>query len=277
MDRELVLLGLALAGAGPAFLAAGLRGWALPGSICRSERQCWTGVWMPAVPAAVLLCGLIGWSVREPANSEALPWTLVFMSSLAGIVWVRAVIRALRSLSSRPPGVYAAAVGLFRPRVVIDRRLRAALDPAALHAVEAHEWAHARHRDPLRIWLAQLVTDLQWPLPQARVRFEAWLKSLEMVRDDDARRAGIDGADLAAAVITAAQFGAAPAAGARITGDGKDLADRVDRLLHPLPPDPQPESTSATLFMTTPLFGFAVLAGAWFGEIAIRTLLSTLP
>lgn len=277
MDREVVLLALVLACSGPAFLAGGLRRPAGPGPIGRSERHCWTGVWMPALPAAVLLCGLIGWSVREPADSEALPWTLVFMSSPAGMVWVRAAIRALRALWSPPTGAYAAAVGLFRPRVVIDQRLRAALDPAALHAVEAHEWAHARHRDPLRIWLAQLITDVQWPLPHARARFEAWLTSLEMVRDDDARRAGIDGADLAAAVITAAQFGTARAAGARITGDGHDLADRVDRLLQPLPPAAQPERAPATLVMIAPLFGLAIVAGAWFGEIAIRTLLSTLP
>ena len=188
----------------------------------------------------------------------------------------RAAIRAMRSMWSRPTGIYA-AIGLRWPRVVIDPRLRAALDPAALHAVEAHESAHARHRDPLRIWLAQLITDLQWPLPNARVCFETWLKSLEMLRDDEARRAGVDGADLAAAVIAAARFGIARGAEARITGDGTDLATRVDRLLQPLQSEPPAGSSSTGLFVMPLLCGMAALAGASFGEVAMGVLVNTLP
>lgn len=276
MDRELVLMTLVLASAGPALLVAALWGRTARGGIDLSERQCWTTLWIPAVPASVLFSGLLGWSLREPANSEALPWTLLLISMIAGVVWGRAVIRAIRSLWSRPPRIYAAAIGFIRPRIVIDWQLRAALDPAALRAVEAHEWAHARHRDPLRIWLAQLVTDLQWPLPNAQRRFDAWLKALEMTRDDEARRAGIDGADLAAGVITAAQFGIGRGAVARVTGEGRDLTERVDRLLQPVTDAPAPFS-SMRLFAMMPLFGVSALAGARFGEIAIRTLLSTLP
>lgn len=277
MDRELVLLGLILASAGPALLLAALWDCAVPHALHVSEKRCWSRLWIPVLPAAVLICGLLGWSLREPADSEPLPWTLLLMSSMAGVVWGRAAIRAMRSIWSRPTGIYAAAIGLLWPRVVIDPRLRAALDPAALHAVEAHESAHARHRDPLRIWLAQLITDLQWPLPNARFRFETWLKSLEMRRDDEARRAGVDGADLAAAVIAAAQFGIARGARAGITGDGTDLVKRVDRLLQPLQSEAPAESSSTGLFVMPPLCGMAALAGACFGEMAMRVLVNTLP
>lgn len=277
MDRELVLSGLVLASAGPALLMMASWGRTAPTTVHLSERQCWRLLWIPALPAALILCGLLGWSLREPATSEPLPWTLLVIGMLVTVVWCRAVIRATRSLWSRPPRIYAAAIGFVRPRIVIDSQLRAALDPAALHAVEAHEWAHARHRDPLRIWLTQLVTDLQWPLPNAQRRFHAWLKALEMTRDDEARRAGIDGADLAAAVITAAQFGIGHGAGARITGEGRDLAERVDRLLQPLVSDAPAPFSSMRLLAMLPLFGIAALAGARFGEIAIRTLLRILP
>ena len=85
----------------------------------------------------------------------------------------------------------AATVALLRPRVVVCETFGAQLDEHALAAALAHEQAHARHRDPLRIWLAQIVTDLQWPLSGARARFEQWLFALELARDEEAPRDAI--------------------------------------------------------------------------------------
>ena len=95
--------------------------------------------------------------------------------------------------------------------------------------------------------MAQLITDLQWPWPEARRRLENWLEALEWLRDEEARRSGTDGSDLAAAVLASVRFlGALPArertlmpgtqlAHARLIGDGESLQRRVERLLAPLP------------------------------------------
>jgi hypothetical protein len=39
-------------------------------------------------------------------------------------------------------------------------------------------WPIALHRDPLRIWLAQLATDLQGSSPGARERLSWWMAAL---------------------------------------------------------------------------------------------------
>src|SRR5262249_36567356 len=142
----------------------------------------------------------------------------------------------LRRVRETPP---IATVGLVRPRVVVAEDLCDALDPAALTAALAHECVHVRHRDPLRIWLAQIATDLQWPSPSARRRFERWLASLQLARDEEARVGGASGDDLAAAVVAVARMPWHPlgAAIAGLTGAETSLASRVHRLLAPLPHD----------------------------------------
>jgi hypothetical protein len=77
--------------------------------------------------------------------------------------------------------------------VVVSPALAEVLDPAALRAVHEHESAHARHHDPLRIWLAELAADLQWPSPSARARLQSWPETLELARDDEARERGAQG------------------------------------------------------------------------------------
>ena len=114
-----------------------------------------------------------------------------------------------------------------------------------IRAALAHERAHASNRDPLRIWLAQLITDLQWPWPGAQRRLDAWLDALELARDDEARANGADGAELAAAVLASVRYlsrvapqerlllnGTQPVH-ARLIGDSRALRERVSRLLAP--------------------------------------------
>jgi hypothetical protein len=134
---------------------------------------------------------------------------------------VRAARSALGASSAgaaaRHRAPLAATIGLLRPRVVLAPQVREQLDAAALRAVTAHEEAHARHRDPLRLWMAQLATDLQWPLPSARRRFLAWRVALELARDDEAVARGVDGGDLAAGLLAVARLGARVGEGGRGT------------------------------------------------------------
>ena len=223
VDRELVLAALVALVVGPLIVGvAAVR---------------WRSIWTPVIPAAGAFALLIGWALVEPADAEPVPaWTLVVALPVA-IVWARAIVRALRALRAPNDPAAADTVGLRRPRVRIAPWFRDSLDPSALAAAIAHERAHARHRDPLRIWLAQIVTDLQWPIPRAAQRFARWRHSLELARDDEARRHGTDGADLAAAIVAAAKRpGPVRLAGASLCARDLELRERIERLLSPLPP-----------------------------------------
>jgi beta-lactamase regulating signal transducer with metallopeptidase domain len=167
-----------------------------------------------------------------------------------------------------------ATVGLLRPWIVFSPRLAKRLDDRQIEAALAHEQAHARHRDPLRILLVQLATDLQWPWPQARERMRRWLLALELARDEEARAAGIDGIELADAIVASARFGQQknPGACAALTGDVTDLEERIARLLEPLR---EPRGTCrdayGSLLMTSSLL-MAVALGSVFGERVVRAL-----
>ena len=67
-------------------------------------------------------------------------------------------------------------------------------------------------------------------------RFDEWLAALELARDDEARSQGIEGADLAAALLGSVRFQLenAPTA-ATLIGQRQALPARVARLLQPLP------------------------------------------
>lgn len=282
MNRELVLAALAAFVCGPALLLGGLMG-ARPTERdpFEVERRAWDRLWLPLLPAALLLALLVGWALQEPDASDEVVAPFVDAIALSfALVWLRAWVRALRALAAprRPPG--AATIGLFRPRVIIAPELAAVLDPRALAAVAAHEAAHARHRDPLRIWLAQLATDLQWPAPGARARLSSWRAALEVARDAEACAHGTDGADLAAAIVMAARQ--AQASVPHVPGlvdPAMALRDRVARLLA----RPTSPSLSVGASYSTPtrwplrvaLFAalaLAVALGAQYGDILVRAL-----
>src|SRR5262249_39106329 len=156
-------------------------------------------------PAAVALLVVVGWALREPDDTDEILDPLMLVAAVPGaIVAARTVARALRSAMIRAPPL-AGTDGLFCPPVPIDPSLTAVLEADELDAVRAHDLAHAHHRDPLRIWVAQVVADLQWPSPSAALRLRQWLHALELARDEEAREHGIEGASLAAAVVNVAR------------------------------------------------------------------------
>ncbi len=240
MDREIVLAVLVLLVGGPATLSLAwlpaseradptMRAWTI-------ERRCRQRLWLPFLPTAVVLAALAGWAAIEPKNAEPVPLPLFIAATPFAGIWGRALLRALRSAMPPRETSLAITVGLLRPRAVFADGLVSRLDEGALDAARRHEEAHVRHRDPLRIWLAQFATDLQWPFPSAVRRFRAYLYALELARDEEVREDGVDGADLAAAILAAARVRAQIAGGAGLTGDGAGLRQRVERLLTPLPP-----------------------------------------
>ncbi len=279
MDRELVLFVLAavLAGVAVPFGALAASLLAIDHDVAHSgrtlERLALRRLLLPLSPALVALAALLGWALVEPDDAERVPWAVFLMAMPVLFVWLRAALRAARALQA-PPILSAATVGLFHARVVVGSDFRAKLDPPAFEAALAHERAHARHRDPLRIWLSQIATDLQWPLPSARDRFEYWLFALELARDDEARTS-IDGADLAAAVLVAARVEQpAPFAFAGIASAGTAMRVRVERLLAPVPPDSREgPALLVGLALVLGALVVALLLGAGFGELLIRQVL----
>lgn len=281
MDRELVLAVLVVALTGLT-LQLGAR-WpgadsTIAGSARQAERHCWQRLWLPLVPMVLVLFAIAGWAACEPPNAERVPPTLLIVSAPFAFIWGRAVWRAGKALRQRPPIRAAVVIGLWHPRIVISDQFRARIDRSAAAAALAHEEAHVRHRDPLRFWVAQLVTDLQWPSPRAANRLRAWIRVLELARDDDARQSGVDGADLAAAILAAVRLhdseGCAPA----LTGETTDLDTRIRRLLEPAPMEaPMPSfMLPFILAAVSALVGMTVV-GALSGETLVRTVFSALP
>ena len=279
MDRELVFLILGTVTLGPLLLLAGVQrathAEALGG--CDLERDRWRRLWKPLGPSAIVFSALVGWALIEPAEAERLPFPLIAVGAPFAFVWVRALVRALWGLRRAHPAT-AAAVGVIRPRVVIAPAFWRSLDDLGRRAVRAHEYAHVRHRDPLRVWVAQLATDLQWPGRGTNHRFAEWRHALELARDEEVRRQGVDGADLAAAVIAALRFSTAyPSPVVSIVGHHHGVRDRIARLLAPLPAaqdEPMPSRPWRVSTIAAPLG--AVMFGASFGEAIVRALVQTI-
>ena len=278
MERELVLVGLMVSAVGVTLLAGApwLRVIEPTASARAWERASWRALWWPTIPALVVVSILVGWALMEPAQSdERLPSSAFIVGGLFMGLWLRATIRAIRALNDRRP-VVAGTAGLWRPRMVLSNDLIARLDADALEAVKAHEAAHVRHRDPLRIWLAQLVTDLQWPWPAAQERFTRWRQVLELARDEEARLSGADGADLAAAILLAARLHTPPVTGASLIEGRVGLEERITRLLAPLHTAHIPVRTTGTLALV-PISMLGVLSGVRFGEGLVQAIVKWLP
>jgi Zn-dependent protease with chaperone function len=274
MEREslLTLLAILLGGAALQVIAAWLS--ALSRRRARSELEgaAWLRLWRPLVPALTVVAGLCGWALSEPDPVPDRVGPLVFVVCAPfALIGIRALVRAVWALLVSPDNLGIATIGLFRPRIIVDPDLARLLDERALQAALAHERAHVRHLDPLRIWIAQFVTDLQWPWASAQRRFEAWLTALEQARDDEARAEGIEGSDLAAALVASIRFHRGMASGicAPLTGDRSALEARIDRLLQPLqttPRDSMGTYVQLALFVTLALLaalGLGHIYGKW--------------
>ena len=243
----------------------------------QSERLQWLALWGPAAPTAIVASWLCGWALSQPDPVHDPVGPFIFIAGVPfGVVAIRAIARAAWSLA-RPPGdCGVATVGLFKPYVVFAPQLARRLDDRAIEAALAHEYAHVRHRDPLRIWVAQFATDVQWPWSSAQRRFTNWLAALELARDDEARAAGVDGEDLAAALIGSLRFqcGKSCTVGVGLIGQPDFVQARIARLLQPLPDAPRDSSRIAIPALLVLVLVLAMALGISSGESLLRPLLA---
>jgi hypothetical protein len=281
VDPSFILVLLLLMTATPAAIVAGCRVVPEPcgsSSAREMERALWRSIWRPLAPALAVAGVMVGWAIAEPVPADEPVSSLAVAIALPfAVVWGRALGRAASSLGKGGPQPLAATVGLLRPTVVLSPALESALDPEALAAVRAHERAHASHRDPLRIWLAQLATDLQWPSPAAALRLRAWRRTLEMARDEEVRQAGTEGPDLAAGILDAIRFmKTVSGVAAALIDEESSLRERITRLLGPLPDVPEPRTSFLTPGFVCAGVAAAVLAGIAFGDPIVAALLNAL-
>lgn len=275
MEREAAFLVVSLALCGPLCVVFGALARPLDRFLPsgrRAEAVAWRRLWLPLAPAAFALMLLVGWAVQEADDTDdAIAPMLLVVALLGAIIGARAVARAIIATIQRDKPL-AATIGLVHPRVIVDPSLSNVLDPEALEAVHAHERAHARHRDPLRIWLAQLGADLQWPNRSARTRFRQWLHALEVARDEEARESGTPGDALASAIVTVAQLSRARSHGcAALVGDGELLRDRIARLLRPMAPAGTSDRARWTL-MILGVVGLGLVFGVVGGDHLLRCI-----
>ncbi len=276
MDREYVLTILLLAIGSLAIVAANVVRRREPAACITAERDAWRQLWTPILVAILGTAWLWGWWVREPDASEAVPWGYIAIAIVAGIACARTGLLVCTGWLMRRDTPAAYTAGWLKPRAVIDPVFAATLTDDEWQAVAAHEAAHVRHRDPLRVWLAQLCTDLQWPSRGAANRLRRWRIALEIARDDEARAAGIDGADLAHAVIAALRFASHESRGtAGLTTEETLVRARVDRLLSPFDDRPStPGHARKPAIVWAPVFVVIALTGAAWGEAIVRVLTS---
>ena len=277
MDREYCLSFLIALVGGATLLASGW--WPVTDvrvhNACALERTTWWRIWLPLAPALAVASAFCGWALHEPDPiPEGMPASLILMSTPFLVLLARAAVRGGWALITDPGDPGTATVGLLRPWIVFSPRLAKKLDDRQIEAALEHERAHARHWDPLRIWLAQLATDLQWPWPQASERMQRWLIALELARDEEACAAGIEGADLAEAILASARFcqNTNLSAQAALTGQSAALKERITRLLDPLCTDSAQAHICSPLFALLPAIMLALGFGLMFGERVVRTL-----
>ena len=111
----------------------------------------------------------------------------------------RAVVRALEPFERRHVGgatvqifqhasVLAFCAGLAKPRIYVSTGTIDALDVAELEAVVAHEQHHARTRDPLRVFVAGVVSDGLFFAPALRRLADRYAALAELAADRAAVR-----------------------------------------------------------------------------------------
>ncbi len=162
--------------------------------------------------------------------------------------WQRKFEAPLERLSNKVPVVCVtderpvlAVTGLFSPSIVISRSLLAesALQPAALEVALAHENAHARNRDNLKLLLLWCLPHLSLDTSARPSVLRRWQSFSEFAADDEAvggsRARSVLLAEALVAVARNASRMPPRILATTLLAHEEDLESRVSRLLGPMP------------------------------------------
>ncbi|HUI83211.1 MAG TPA: M56 family metallopeptidase [Candidatus Binatia bacterium] len=140
-------------------------------------------------------------------------------------------------LADRTPVL--AAAGIFHPQLLISRSVIHGLSRGEREAALRHERAHCASGDNLKRFLVLLAPDALPFLSTFAGLERAWSKFTEWAADDQATGGDPQRAlSLAAALVRVARMGSKPRLSylsCSLIGEGQELSERVDRLLHPQP------------------------------------------
>lgn len=229
---------------------------------------------LPAVTALLVVFGLCvpSYLLLEPdATAERVSFVFFVLAFLGFAAWSSSIARALRGVAGSVRYVrqcrqfgsmvhiacepaplilvesdspILAMAGIIRTQFIISRGVLRALTAEQLDAALLHERAHRASRDNFKRLLLLLVPDLL-PFTRAFGALErGWSRISEWVADDSAVK-GNSGRSLslASALVRVARLGGAPPPSPFFTSlivDGRDLSERVDRLLRTPQAAPEP-------------------------------------
>jgi beta-lactamase regulating signal transducer with metallopeptidase domain len=161
------------------------------------------------------------------------------------------------------PGTYGAAAfttGLIRPRIYVSEVILEELDLRELRLLVLHEDRHRIARDPLRSFVATVLSDLFFWIPIARTLVERVILKIEFAADDAA--AGDDRVGLAQTILKVAELGTVNTpVGVTAFAGSSVLASRVRRLIGGATPHPEKTSRaslSATVAMLVALWALGL-------------------
>ncbi|MCM2334041.1 MAG: M48 family metalloprotease, partial [Anaeromyxobacteraceae bacterium] len=171
---------------------------------------------------------------------------LVLTRALRAQVATWRAVAELRRLAGGQGGVVETSeplsitAGLLWPLVLVSTGLRTRLTPAQLGAVLAHERAHARRRDPLRLLVVSLLGAVHGPRTRRRLLADMALACEEAA--DEAAAVEVGDRTLVAEAILAVErllWDRSPRAGLALGMAGCATEARVESLLQaPLPERP---------------------------------------
>jgi len=137
-----------------------------------------------------------------------------------------------------------AVAGIFRPRLLISRRVMRGLSAEQREAALRHEHAHCASGDNLKRLLILLAPDAVPFVTTFGALERAWSKFTEWAADDEATAGDSQRAlSLASALVRVAKMGARPRnsiLSCSLVGGSRELSERVDRLLRPQPRPDKP-------------------------------------
>ena len=213
-----------------------------------------------------------------------LAWLIATGTRLGGARAKLELLRALSSpstdlssthiVSSQRPFVFTA--GILRPQIYCSSALLKAVDPNELATVIAHEHAHQRRRDGLRLFIADLFGDLHWSPIRRRILADLHL-AVEQACDEVAAEQSGDRLQVAETILHLTRLIASPAprlASVEAAFTGSDAAVRIEGLLRP--PIPQhPAVLASVSILAAGLLLLAFASSDWWHHSA-ETLLGYL-
>lgn len=107
----------------------------------------------------------------------------------------------------RSSRLFAITAGWLQPTIVVSSRMIDVLTPGELTAVLAHEQAHQRRRDSLRLLIAEIVSKPHWPATRRRILGQLNL-AIEQACDEAAARRSGDRLGVAETIVKLTRLGA---------------------------------------------------------------------